>query len=245
MIPRLIHQSWKTDDIPERWRPLQESWQLLHPNYEYHYWTDRSNREFIAKYDHEFIPLYDSYPLAIERAELARYLILYHLGGLYVDMDFEALRPVDKLLCGADLVFGLEPDSHAHRHGVRQRGLKNIVCNAFMASTPLHPFWPHFFALLQAVTDKSNVLDATGTFALTRACNSYARASDIVFVPTAQIYPLDNDEIRRLGVAERRAKLENSYAMHHWSGSWWRESLLMRARERVRLARQESGSSND
>ena len=160
-------------------------------------------------------------------------------------MDFEALRPVDDLLSGTALAFGLEPDSHAQRTGVRERGLTRIVCNAFMASAPGHRFWPHFLSLLRDVTDKSNVLDATGTFALTRACDSYAAAADIVFVPAAKLYPLDNDEIRTLGGEQRRAKLSGAYAIHHWAGSWWRESLLKRAHGRITKARRDVTPAND
>jgi mannosyltransferase OCH1-like enzyme len=245
MIPRIIHQSWKTSEVPEKWRPFQKSWKLLHPSYEYKYWTDENNRDFILRYYPDYLCIYDGYSVSIKRAELARYLILYHFGGIYVDLDFEALRPIDNLLVDEELLFGLEPASHAARPGVRERGLEHIVCNAFMASVPRHQFWDHFFVCLRASKDESNVLEATGTFLLTRACDSHSFVTNITLVPAAQLYPIDNREVRTLDVETMRANLGSAYAVHHWTGSWWRESLLVRARERIALAQRTPANADD
>lgn len=239
MIPRIIHQSWKTDNIPEHWRELQKSWRIFHPAHDYHFWTDDDNRAFVLRHHPEHRDLYDGYALDIHRAEFARYLILRHFGGVYVDMDFEALRPIDDLIAGAELLFGLEPASHAARAPVRERGLDRIVCNAFIASAPKHPFWDHLLACLQTAKDEANVLDATGPFLLTRACNAYAGGENIVYAPASLLYPLDNEETRRLDADAMRAKTKDAYAIHHWSGSWLRDSLVKRARDRIARARRE------
>ena len=34
-IPRIIHQSWKTADVPSGFQPWQESWKRNHPGWEY------------------------------------------------------------------------------------------------------------------------------------------------------------------------------------------------------------------
>ena len=234
MIPRIIHQSWKTNDVPEPWLALQRTWQSLHPGYEYHFWTDADNRDFVVHHYPEHLELYDGYPLGIHRAELARYLILRHHGGLYVDMDFEALRPLDDLLSGVSLLFGLEPDTHAAREPVRARGFSRIVCNALMASAPGHAFWDHLLALLAATGRETNVLDATGPFLLTRACDGYPTPEEIRFVPAPLLYPLDTEEMRKLSPPEIRAKAEGAYALHHWAGSWLRDSILLRARNKMK-----------
>ena len=234
MIPRIIHQSWKSGDIPERWHALQQTWRALHPDHDYRLWTDDDNHNFIKRHHPELLGLYDGYGLAIHRAELARYLVLRHHGGIYVDLDFEALKPVDGLLAGTALLFGLEPNSHAARKPVRDRGLSRIVCNAFMASVPRHPFWDYFLDLLAATRDEANVLDATGPFALTRACDSWPGA--ITIAPASLLYPFDNEQIRAIAQADLKAAAHNAYAIHHWSGSWWRDSLLARARGRIKAA---------
>jgi len=40
MIPRVIHQTWKDQDVPARFLDAQRSWQDAHPDWEYRFWTD-------------------------------------------------------------------------------------------------------------------------------------------------------------------------------------------------------------
>jgi mannosyltransferase OCH1-like enzyme len=63
-------------------------------------------------------------------------------GGLYVDLDIEALRPANELLDGHSCTLGTEPNVHAER----LRGGEQVVCNAAMASEPNHPFWEKMIA---------------------------------------------------------------------------------------------------
>lgn len=43
------------------------------------------------------LPLFLGYPDQIQRVDAARYMILYHFGGLYSDLDVECLRTFDAL----------------------------------------------------------------------------------------------------------------------------------------------------
>ena len=55
-------------------------------------WTDVDLRQMVAADYPELLQLYDSYPQNILRFDMARHLILYKYGGVYADIDFEALR---------------------------------------------------------------------------------------------------------------------------------------------------------
>ena len=46
------------------------------------------------------------------RVDAVRYFLRYHYGGVYADLDFEALKPLDALLVEKDLVLGQEPAAH-------------------------------------------------------------------------------------------------------------------------------------
>jgi mannosyltransferase OCH1-like enzyme len=235
MIPRIIHQTWKTADVPERWRAWQQSWRKYHPDYEYRYWTDSDNRAFIAESYPGFLPIYDGYRLGVHRADMVRYFIVRHFGGVYVDMDFESLKPLDTLLKGKRLLFGLEPASHAARAPVLRRGLSRIVCNAFIASEPGHPFWDFFLPRLAVAKDEDDVLDATGPFVLTRACDDYPRPEDVSIASADLLYPIDNEKDRTVSDAELRRRLADAFAIHHWQGTWVRDAILLDAR--IRLSR--------
>lgn len=98
MIPRIIHQTWKDRDVPERFRDAQESWRARHPGWAYRLWTDEDLDELVRTRAPELWPLYQAYPYAIQRVDAARYVILREFGGLYADLDLVCLKPVDDLL---------------------------------------------------------------------------------------------------------------------------------------------------
>lgn len=98
-IPRIIHQTWKTKDVPSPLDQLPQTWKEYLPNWEYILWTDEMNREFVCKHFPDFLEKYDTYPCNIQRADAIRYLLLKVYGGLYVDMDFECLENIGFFLC--------------------------------------------------------------------------------------------------------------------------------------------------
>ena len=61
-------------------------------------WTDASSRDFIAEHYSWFLDTFDNYTYPIQRADAIRYFVLYHFGGVYIDLDIGCLRPVDPLL---------------------------------------------------------------------------------------------------------------------------------------------------
>ncbi len=46
-VPAIIHQTWKSKDIPEKWQKAQKSCIDLHPDYEYKLWTDEDGLALI------------------------------------------------------------------------------------------------------------------------------------------------------------------------------------------------------
>lgn len=108
-IPRIIHQTWKTKDVPSPLDQLPQTWKEYLPNWEYILWTDEMNREFVCKHFPDFLEKYDTYPCNIQRADAIRYLLLKVYGGLYVDMDFECLENIEFLLEGSDFIVGRNP----------------------------------------------------------------------------------------------------------------------------------------
>ncbi|KAH8830448.1 MIPC synthase [Flagelloscypha sp. PMI_526] len=97
-IPRILHQTWKTDVLPERWQPVSQTCKDLMPDYDYMLWTDASARQFISEHYPWFLDTFDHYPYNIQRADSIRYFVLHHYGGIYIDLDIGCLRPLDSLL---------------------------------------------------------------------------------------------------------------------------------------------------
>ncbi|MCC7271024.1 MAG: glycosyltransferase [Alphaproteobacteria bacterium] len=229
-IPRLLHQTWRTDALEPRQRQFQSGWREHHPGWEYRLWTDADLRAFVAAEAPELLAMFDGYAQQIARVDMARYVILQRLGGLFVDLDMQCLRPVDPLLCGRALVIGTEPASHDGLAHASARGLSRLVCPSFMASVPGHPFWDDVRAALPAASRIVHVLDATGPFFLTRVHRDYAGTEPVTLVEPELLYPVDKQTCWSGGlfdveVWERLTR--PAYALHHWDGNWFRDPRLI------------------
>ena len=220
-IPMLFHQTWKDVNVPPELLPYQQTWKKHHPAWQFFLWTDVDNRQLIRQFYAWFLPVYDSYAEPIQRADAARYFILHHYGGVYIDLDFECLRPIEPLLLDRQLVFGLEPAVHLQDQLARQLGLTTLVGNAFAASTPGHPFWEYLFKQLVASAIFPGPLESTGPYMLTRAVQAYPRPDQIALEPAARLYPIDNRlPWDQLPEETRRQVRQAACAVHHWRGGW-------------------------
>lgn len=227
MIPRAIHQTWRDADLPESFARLAETWRRHHPEWQWRLWTDADNRAFVTERFPAMLALYDGYPHPIQRVDMVRYLILHAHGGLFVDLDFEALGPLDPHLL-SDCVFGAEPAENSAAHGMAE-----IVSNAFMAARPGHPLLhtviaglPASFSAALGLDRNRSILETTGPFHLTRCVSVYQGAEPVTVLPSETLYPLGISGIevlRRTGWNDAlRAKASHACAVHYHAGTWWR-----------------------
>ena len=228
-IPKVINQIWNDQNIPAHFNPLIATWKENHPDWEYKLWTYEMNREFIEKYDPDFLSVYDNYPRDIQRVDAARYFILRETGGLFVDMDFECFKNIEELLDGQYCVFGTEPEWHCEL--LRK---EMIICNAFMACVPKHGLLIKICEDLKKgnriignTPAKIAVLESTGPFKLTEMYTMYDDKQQVKLLPSKTIYPLTMKETHELlnndmeVDAATRQKLDTAYALHYFLGSWW------------------------
>lgn len=47
-VPKVIHQTWQTTEVPAKWAAARQSCIDLHPDYEHRLWTDADGLEFIV-----------------------------------------------------------------------------------------------------------------------------------------------------------------------------------------------------
>ena len=219
MIPALLHQTWKTDRIPERFHAYGQSWAKHNPRLECRLWTDRMLLEFVAEHYPSLLPTYCGYQNGVMRADAARYMLLHHFGGIYADIDCECVAPLDPLLAEDRVVLCREPDLHAKDHEVA-RHLPYLLFNGAMASPPGHPFWRAVLDLLPRLADNKSVLDATGPCLLTSAQLDYPRQSELAVHPPSLFCPLDRDG--KTEVRDRDQPADPTYMVHHWAGTWYK-----------------------
>lgn len=216
MIPPILHQTWKDQAVPAGFRRYVRSWKRLHPNWQFKLWSDADLEEFVQSHYPGYRDLFHSYPLPIMRADLGRYLVLREFGGVYADLDVEAVASLEPLLDATDPIFAYEPPSHAGLEFVQSRGFTRIVSNAVILTPRAHPFWDDFLNLLSRCRSAANPLDATGPFILTAACE---QAGDVVRILPAHVFsPRDKDGVP----VDRPESAAPTLAIHQWAGTWWR-----------------------
>ena len=184
-IPKIIHQTYKTEDIPDHWRTSQESWKAMHPDWEYRFWTDCQLRNFIFQEFPAFLPVYDSYSYHIQRVDAARYFILYRYGGLYADLDIICLRPFDQILNDRAIIPKTEPLGYS---------------NDLMLAPPGHPLFKSCIENLSKNKRKYEnrcyiprhlmVLLTTGPLFITQRYNALKETDSVYILP----YSLYNNE---------------------------------------------------
>ncbi len=113
------------------WR---KTWIDHHPTWVHKLWTDDENRDFVSKHYPWFLEAYDNLPRHIHRVDAVRYMYLHKFGGVYADLDFESIKPMDEYLKGKRLVLG-------RMRTAPFPAWEHSIPNAVMASVPGHPFW--------------------------------------------------------------------------------------------------------
>ena len=129
-IPKIFFQTCWSHDIPPKWQSSPESIKKMMPSWKYVLMDDDENREFVKKHFPDFLPYYDAFPYNIQRCDAVRYMFLYVHGGIYMDLDFEILYPLDELFT-----------SDAQVYLVKSGNVGSYHTNSFMASKPGCKLW--------------------------------------------------------------------------------------------------------
>ncbi len=183
-VPRIIHQMWLPSwrQAPAQCRSFRAAWCALNPDWEYRFWDLQDVERLISHYG--LTPLWEDLKRekTIKLADLARIVVLYHFGGLYVDMDIE---PVSPLECHPAIGCQKHPDEH-HIAACVEDNYYGIdpemrVNNGFIAATAKHPA---LWTMIRAAHPYRfrAVLDFMGPRALGRAIRA-----NFIPLPTGRI----------------------------------------------------------
>ncbi|KAK9834859.1 hypothetical protein WJX81_004379 [Elliptochloris bilobata] len=245
-IPHIIHQSWKVADVPKKYEDWAASWKTLHPGWEYRMWTDADNDALVEEHYPWFKDTYDSFPKPVMKADACRVLYMHHHGGMYADLDFEALRNTEPLLEGKEVLLASiwKDQTPAARPGTYEQPIPN----AWMASVRHHPFW--LFALQTMIkiagqndTESWDYVETwTGPVMLFRAIKAFERAggTGLTILDPGVIYPIDWHDTLWVGDAtpqedalvvcsppskffddkKCKKRFPDAYAITYWSQSW-------------------------
>lgn len=211
MVPKSIHYIWfgGAELTPLAQRCIA-SWRKMCPDYEIVRWdeTNFDTRENL--YCKQAI---DARKWAFA-SDYARLKVLHEYGGIYMDTDVELIKPLDGLL-----------------HNKAFSGFERVdaVPTGIMASEKGHPF---ILRLLGDYSGRRFIKEdggcdlTTNVDLITAACvdsglvldGSLQTVSDFTLYPRDYFCPKDLTT-RTLNITE------NTYAIHHFDGSWLPQSI--------------------
>jgi len=222
-IPKIIHQTWKTNIIPKKMDFCINSWRKLNEDYEYKFWTDSDIQVFIIEKFPEYLEIFNKCKLGIQKADIFRLLVLYYYGGIYADIDFECLVPIKYWNIDKNKInIATEPIEH---------GKKDILCNALICSpknqNDLLKILEHGDKILNA--NPNEVMNSFGPFAWT---NILKDSKNINFIKSELFYPIPDITISvELEKKYRNIIINrnfgNSYAVHYWEHSNWPRTNIL------------------
>jgi mannosyltransferase OCH1-like enzyme len=138
IIPRIIHQTWDTQDIPQDLAPWVKTWKQHNPDWEYWFWTPIEVEHLLQEKYPEYLELYYSYNYNVFRSDMMRYFIMDSFGGFYADMDMDCLKPLDPWIYRHSCLVSYEPYEHPY-FGFNRT--KPNVMTTILASRPGHLYW--------------------------------------------------------------------------------------------------------
>lgn len=205
-IPKKIHQIWLGGEVPDAYKKYMDSWKINHPTWEYRLWTDKDSK-YLKITSRKCFNEASNFAM---RSDIMRYEILRQFGGLYVDTDFECLKPFDDLMY-LDFFTGISYDT------------KFVAYNGLIASVPNHPILNDCVHIQTPYTGRRafKIMESTGAYHFSKCIMRNVNLIDKGFVafPMDYFYPYPNDKLK-----ENRDPYsfvtENSYAIHHWAVSW-------------------------
>jgi hypothetical protein len=194
-IPRVIHWLWLGGAaVPDLFTHYTDSWRRHHPTWQTRLWRDDSVRALSG------LNVYEQVTGFKKRYDILRLEILRQCGGVIVDMDVEAIRPIDPLLSGVSGFIG--------------RVNANHVGNQVLGAVPHHPFFEAAVHRLQTtvVADES-ASDAVGKGFLKQLLTDRPDGM-IVFPPETFHFQPSFDPPRRPD------EFPGVYAVHHELASY-------------------------
>ncbi len=167
-FPRQIHQIRISSEPSTQLEPYQEECLKMNPGYNLTMWHDADIENLLTEHYAWFLDTYYSYPYTVMRADAARYFILHHVGGIYMDLDVKCKKPFD-LMLDANQDFGAI---------LVTTSLLGISNNFFIAGKAGHPFLTMLTQGLpgsfqQHFTVYFTVMLSTGPFYVYQTYHSY------------------------------------------------------------------------
>ena len=221
LIPKIFHQIWfdfgrrkaQTEFHKNQTKRLLD----LHPGWRYILWHEDEVIQLIKEHVPFFLETFLSYKRPIKRHNSARFVVLYAMGGVYLDHDYIPVRSMDPALGLCKVILTTEENFD-----------RLDPTNALMGGVAKHPFFS--FALQKMTTSEYLNVNkgATGVQQLIMAINAFMLEKEKpdglklyhpkFFNPVS--WKEGTNRIKNYTVSEIRKRFPDSFFYQFYEGSW-------------------------
>jgi hypothetical protein len=217
LIPRVIHRIWLgPDPVPEMFEQYAETWRRHHPDWEIRLWRDGDLPALSCQAEFERARTFKS------RYDITRLELLRQMGGVIIDLDVEALRPIDPLLGGVSAFVG-------------RTSTGGRVGNQIIGAVPNHPLLEYAVgALRKTAGTAQNASHEAGPAFFSRIVQE--RPEGVTIFPRDYFYsPLTIEP------PQRPQDFPEIYTVHHSTESYREgpEGQVVRLERQLRAAQRE------
>ena len=213
-IPYLLHFVWidfrdesnMNPSIPDKYIRNIERCTTINHGFDVKVWNGHMCRNLIVQEYPWFLATYDGYRYPIMRCDAIRYFILYHYGGVYLDIDTVCIRSMSTLV-----------DSDKYETMLANQGTSSyMLTNLFMASSHLGPFMLSCLDAfrkthMQTGIQFLDVMNTTGPMFLTLQYQKYKPKSNILVL---------GHEVNPCNACGSCTHLDDAYNIHYFDRSW-------------------------
>lgn len=209
MIPKIIHQI-VGPKVNESIQTCLDSWKCMQEEgFQIWKWDDDTLEEFLRDQYQYALPSFLNARNYAEAADIARYLLIYQFGGVYVDWDIELLIP-EKFISLLEshengyLLIDSKNDSIAPEHFCAQtkdpylRSLVSDIINIYNSGE----------------RDNLSTVDYSGPFRMRDSLKIH-KNTRMEFVKVKDVFAFDYEEIRSTSSPQTTAPM-----IHYWMHSW-------------------------
>ena len=224
LIPKKIHQIWLGDKIiPKKCKKWMLSWQEFNPQWEYKLWDEQNIKELDVKdmniYSKKFNPGY--------RSDILRYIILKNFGGIYVDTDFECLKPLPSNILRYKFIAGI------------MFGNNPCIGNSILISVPNFLLMDNILndiKLKDYKNDISHIINHSGPNTVTREYFKLNKdnQNECLILPSNYFYPYPNFMLNKQ-IDRYREIEDDSIGIHHWQMTWMKGNIFNRIKNKLKV----------
>jgi mannosyltransferase OCH1-like enzyme len=213
MIPKIIHQIWIQgyNNIPSKLQKYHNYCKNINSDFKYLVWDEEKIKKLLTeKFDKKYLDLYEYYKIPAQKADFARYIILYSYGGIYLDMDTMCKKNLSVFI-NNKFFFTATKD------------LLNILYKRYqtgiIGAIPNHPLFQFLFKnMFERISNANNLTYSTGTKLFYDSVHQYINSTndnDINIIDPKYLHPCGIFDDEMCGYT-----CDDCYIVHTNYSSW-------------------------